>query len=97
MRVSEFQELMRELYYEKDRERGEDKTLGWLASEVEELKDAVRKNDGKAVEEEVADVVAWAVSVANLRDIDVEEALKKKYPNLCGCCGKSPCMCEERK
>jgi NTP pyrophosphatase (non-canonical NTP hydrolase) len=82
MRVREFQELMRELYYEKDRERGEDKTLRWLADEVEELSDAVRKNDEGAIEEEVADVVAWAVSVANLRGIDVAEALKKKYPKF---------------
>lgn len=97
MRVCEFQELMKELYYEKDRARGEDKTLGWLCEEVEELSIALRKNDGKAIEEEVADVVAWVVSVANLRGIDVEEALKKKYPNLCGYCRKSPCVCEERK
>ena len=88
---------MRELYYEKDKERGEGKTLKWLSSEVKELIDATRKNDKKAVEEEVADVVAWAVSVANLRGVDVEKALKEKYPNLCGYCGKNPCVCEERK
>lgn len=97
MRLREFQNLMRELYYEKDKERGEDKTLKWLSSEVEELIDAVRKNDRKAVEEEVADVVAWAFSVANLKDVDVEGALREKYPDLCGYCSKSPCGCEERK
>ena len=88
---------MRELYYEKDTKRGEGKTMRWLASEVDELKDALLKNDERAIKEEVADVVAWAVSIANLRDVDVEKALKEKYPNLCGYCGKSPCVCEEEK
>lgn len=88
---------MKELYYEKDRERGETKTLAWLKSEVKELTDAVMKNDKKAVKEEVADVVAWAVSVANLKGVDMEEALKEKYPNLCGHCGKNPCVCDEGK
>ncbi len=88
---------MRDLYFEKDTERGEEKTLRWLSSEVEELIDAVRKNDGKGVEEEVADVIAWTVSVANLKGVDVEDALKEKYPNLCGYCGKNPCVCEEGK
>ncbi len=95
MRVREFQDLMRELYYERDGERGKDKTLLWLAEEVKELSEAARKNDGRAVEEEVADVVAWAVSIANLYGVDVEGALKKKYPGHCRCCGESPCGCEK--
>lgn len=86
---------MKELYLEKDVKRGEEKTLQWLLDEVKELTDAVRKNDGESVAQEVADVVAWAVSVANLKDVDVEEALKEKYPNSCGRCRKSPCICEE--
>jgi NTP pyrophosphatase (non-canonical NTP hydrolase) len=97
MRVREFQALMRELYLEKDTKRGENKTMKWLASEVEELQDALLKGDKGAIKEEVADVVAWAVSIANLRDVDVETALKEKYPDLCGYCGKSPCVCEEGK
>ncbi len=95
MRVREFQELMKGLYYEKDRERGEDKTLLWLAEEVGELIEAARKKDSLGVEEEIADVVAWAVSVANLYGIDMERALEKKYPGCCRYCGKSPCACEK--
>ncbi|MBU2559553.1 nucleotide pyrophosphohydrolase [archaeon] len=97
MRIREFQTLMKELYYEKDKARGETKTLAWLKGEVKELTDAVMKNDEKAVGEEVADVVAWALSVANLKGVDVEKALLEKYPNLCGYCGKNPCVCEEGK
>lgn len=95
MKVSEFQTFMRKLYFEKDSERGMDKTLGWLSSEVRELIEAVRENDGRGVEEELADVIAWAFSLANLKGIDVEKALKLKYPNLCSYCQKNPCECEE--
>ncbi len=95
MRVKEFQGLIRELYYEKDKSRGEDKTLLWLAEEVGELFEAVRKNDGVGIEEELADVVAWTVSVANLRGVDMAGALKKKYPGCCMYCGGSPCTCKK--
>ncbi|MEM4146820.1 MAG: nucleotide pyrophosphohydrolase, partial [Metallosphaera sp.] len=33
----------------------------------------------KSIEEELADVIAWTISVANLTGVNVEEALKKKY------------------
>ncbi len=94
MKVREFQELMKELYFKKDLKRGEARALSWLGEEVRELLDAVQKNDRAAIEEEVADVVAWAVSIANLRGIDVERALEKKYPNFCRYCGDLPCTCE---
>ena len=70
---------MKELYFQKDSERGLYATFTWLVEEVGELAEALLSNDRNSIEEELADVIAWAFSVANLTNIDVEEALRKKY------------------
>jgi NTP pyrophosphatase (non-canonical NTP hydrolase) len=70
---------MRELYFEKDSQRGIYATFTWLVEEVGELAEALLNGDKEAIQEELADVIAWTISVANLKDIDIEEALKKKY------------------
>ena len=93
MKIKEFQELIRELYLERDRKRGLDKTFLWLVEEVGELASEVRNGELSGVEEELADVVAWATSVANLLDLDLEEVLKKKYGQDCYYCHRHPCVC----
>ena len=96
MRIREFQEMIKEIYYHKDKKRGVEKTFFWFVEEVGELAEALRKGDREALEEEFADVLAWLASLANLVDIDLEEAAKKKYPGVCPYCGKKPCECEEK-
>ncbi|NOZ59313.1 MAG: nucleotide pyrophosphohydrolase [Euryarchaeota archaeon] len=95
MRISEFQSLIRELYLEKDSQRGAEATLLWLVEEVGELLEAHRKRSREGVEEEIADVIAWVVSYANLAGIEVEEALRRKYPGRCRYCNALPCRCEK--
>jgi NTP pyrophosphatase (non-canonical NTP hydrolase) len=95
MRVHEFQALMRELYFDKDNKRGAERTLLWLMEEVGELSEAMRKKDRAALEEELADIMAWTTSLANILGIDMEEALMEKYPGYCRYCGESPCTCEK--
>ncbi len=94
MHIREFQRMIRELYYERDRKRGVDKTALWMVEEVGELAEAVRKGDRNSIGEEMADVFAWLVSLANLLEIDLEEEVKKKYPGYCIRCGKKPCECD---
>ncbi|MEX0567678.1 MAG: MazG nucleotide pyrophosphohydrolase domain-containing protein [Candidatus Njordarchaeota archaeon] len=77
--IKAFQDLIREAYFERDKKRGLFGTWLWLQEEMGELAKAIRKNDKKNIEEEIADVIAWTVSVANLLNIDVEDALIKKY------------------
>ena len=48
-----------------------------------------------AIADEMADVIAWITSLANLLDIDLQEALFNKYPNQCGRCNSNPCSCEK--
>jgi len=74
------QEAVRRAYYERDSKRGLYATFTWLVEEMGELAEALLgKRDRSGLEEEIADVLAWLLSVANLVGVDVEEAFKRKY------------------
>lgn len=79
MEIKEAQELIRRLYLERDRARGLFATFTWLVEEIGEVADGLLKMDRRVLEEEIADVFAWLLSLANLLDIDLEEAFKAKY------------------
>lgn len=70
---------MRKAFYERDEARGLYATFTWLVEEVGELAEALLKGDRESIEEELADVIAWTLSVANLVGIDAEKAFRKKY------------------
>lgn len=93
--VSEIQRMMRELYGQRDARRGAERTLLWLVSEVGEVADAVVKDGRKGVEEELADVLAWLASLANVLDVDLERAFTSKYADRCPRCGSKPCLCPD--
>lgn len=94
MNIRDFQKMIGEIYYTRDKERGSLKTMLWLVEEVGELAEAIRKDDVEKIKEEMADVLAWLVSLANLYSIDLESEALKKYPNYCTRCGKKPCRCD---
>jgi len=93
LHMSEFQKIMHQLYYHRDSKRGVEGTYDWLVSEVEELGEALKANDKKALEDEFADVIAWLASLANITGIDLEKAALDKYDNKCPKCRHSPCQC----
>ncbi|TXT65898.1 MAG: hypothetical protein BAJALOKI3v1_60037 [Promethearchaeota archaeon] len=95
MKIKEFQDLMRELYYHQDSKRGLNKTFYWLIEEVGELSSALKAKDldKKNIGEEIADIVAWICSLANLLDVDIQSAILQKYPKKCPKCMKNPCEC----
>ena len=97
MRLSEFQTLIRALYQKKDEKRGALATFAWLVEEVGEVANIVKGKDvePEALGAELADVIAWAFSLANIYGIDLEQAVMKKYPSYCKKCGKKPCECTE--
>jgi NTP pyrophosphatase (non-canonical NTP hydrolase) len=90
LRIREFQDLMRRLYFHRDSVRGPIGTYQWLTDEVAELGDALKVRDIKGMEEEFADVIAWLASLANVLDVDLEKAALTKYNNKCPKCGQSP-------
>ena len=94
MQIHEFQEMMRQLYFKRDFERGINGTFNWLIDEVEELGEEIRKGiDREATEKEFADVIAWLASLANIMGIDLEKATLNKYNHKCPKCLQSPCQC----
>jgi NTP pyrophosphatase (non-canonical NTP hydrolase) len=94
MEIKEFQKMIENIYIERDRARGKDKTMLWIVEEVGELSEAVRKGDIPSIKEEMADLFAWLVSLANLYGIDLEDEVLKKYPGFCLRCGRKVCECE---
>jgi NTP pyrophosphatase (non-canonical NTP hydrolase) len=93
MHIREFQEMMKQLYFHRDSERGIKGTYEWLRDEVDELGEALQGTDKQATEKEFADVIAWLSSLANLMDIDLEQAALNKYPHKCPKCQHAPCQC----
>ncbi|MGM0606908.1 MAG: MazG nucleotide pyrophosphohydrolase domain-containing protein [Candidatus Muiribacteriota bacterium] len=78
--MKKYQNHIKELFGESDLERPISETLCWLSEEVGELLKAVRKGDRKNEEEEFADVLAFLISAANVRGIDLEKVFYNKYP-----------------
>ncbi len=80
MTVAGFQEYIRERYYETDAARGNGGTFLWFMEEVGELASALGTGDYDNLKEEFADVAAWLMTLANINGVDMEEALRAKYP-----------------
>ena len=93
MHINEFQEMMQRLYFNRDSERGVEKTFEWLVEEVAELGEALKTSNRKALENEFADVIAWLTSLANITNVDLEKAAIGKYNNKCPKCKNAPCQC----
>lgn len=79
MNIQCLQQAMREAYYERDRGRGLYATFTWLVEEIGELAEAILDGDKTRIEEEIADVIAWTLSLANLLEVDVGKAMSRKY------------------
>ncbi|MEM9465199.1 MAG: MazG nucleotide pyrophosphohydrolase domain-containing protein [Actinomycetota bacterium] len=77
MELAEVQRLMEDLYGEADRERGVPATVAWLAEELGELAQAVRKGTREQQVHEFGDVLAWLASLANQMDIDLAESMQR--------------------
>lgn len=93
LKISEFQNLIGELYQSRDEKRGTDKTFLWFLEEVGELTRSYRRGEKENVGKEMADVFAWLASIANLLKVDLESEIQKKYPKVCPLCSASPCCC----
>ena len=88
------QELMKKLYFDKDQKRGEERTILKLVEELGELSEAILLKNHDKIAEEIADVIAWTLSIANLFEIDVDEVFNSKYNDVCPECKESPCICK---
>ena len=90
-----FQDLIREMYYDKDAARGVEGTFMWLVEEFGELATALRGGKHEEMLEEFADVFAWLATIANITGVDLEEAVTRKYGSGCPGCGHLICRCDD--
>ncbi len=90
--LGELQHLMARTYGQRDTERGLPATVAWLAEEVGELAQAVRKGTPDQQRAELADVLAWLASLANQLGIDLDDAVAR-YADGCPKCHGIPCGC----
>ena len=93
MTLSQFQDLIKKTYHQRDKKRGLDKNFIWFTEEVGELAEGVRKRDKKEIFEEAADVLAWLATICSLSGIDLEKAALAKYGKGCPRCAAIPCKC----
>ena len=93
--IAEFQTLIRNMYFEKDVDRGVDGTFMWLTEEIGELAAALREGTHDDKMEEFADVLAWLTTIANVAGVDLTDAVTKKYGGGCPGCRRLVCICPD--
>jgi NTP pyrophosphatase (non-canonical NTP hydrolase) len=103
MTLGQLQQRIRDLFGAKDASRGIEGTFMWFMEEVGELSAALRlvgnspPEDGadtrQALALELADVLAWLVTLANIAGVDLDAAIEAKYGKGCPKCARTPCAC----
>src|SRR5262245_30041890 len=88
------QKMILQMYGEKDAARGDAATFLWLTEEFGELATALRSGTDDELAGEMADVLAWLATLANIRGVDLEKAVLRKYGQACPGCGSVPCTCD---
>jgi len=83
---------MERTYGARDRARGREATVAWLAEELGELARAARKGDAADQLHELGDVLAWLASLAAQLGLSLDDAAQR-YAAGCPRCGSTPCRC----
>jgi len=92
MDLAELQDVIERTFGDRDRARGVPASVAWLAEEVGELAQAVRKGSHDQQVHEFGDVIAWVATLANQMGVDLTEAVGR-YANGCPRCNAIPCAC----
>lgn len=81
MELSALQQLVKERYFKTDSERGIFHTALWFHEEVGELSSAIASGDKENAKEEFADVLMWLLTLANLMEVDIQQAVDAYLEN----------------
>jgi NTP pyrophosphatase (non-canonical NTP hydrolase) len=92
--LSAVQRMILQMYGQKDAARGDAATFLWLTEEFGELATALRSGSREELAAEMADVLAWLATLANIRGVELEEAFIRKYGRACPGCQSVPCGCD---
>jgi len=90
--LRELQRVIEATYGDRDNARGVAATVAWIAEEVGELAQAVRKGSREQQVHELGDVLAWVASLASQLEIGLEECAAR-FMNGCPHCRQTPCAC----
>jgi NTP pyrophosphatase (non-canonical NTP hydrolase) len=90
--LADFQGAIARTYAARDRARGVPSTVAWLAEELGELSQAVRKGSVDDQRHELGDVLAWLASLAEQLGLSLDDAAGR-YADGCPRCAQSPCTC----
>jgi len=90
--LDRFQRVIADTYLERDAQRGVAATVAWLAEELGELAQSVRKGTLPEQLHELGDVLAWLASLANQLDLSLADAAAR-YAEGCPRCAAIPCSC----
>jgi NTP pyrophosphatase (non-canonical NTP hydrolase) len=92
--LNQLQQHIRDTFGDKDARRGVEGTFMWFMEEVGELAEALRgQSSPNETAAEFADVLAWLATLANIANVDLDEAMAAKYGTGCPTCRKVPCAC----
>ncbi len=92
MDIAQLQDVIERTFGTRDSARGVPASVAWLAEEVGELAQAIRKGTTAQQLHEFGDVLAWVATLANQMGIDLTEAVQR-YADGCPRCGALPCDC----
>lgn len=92
--LADLQRLIDTMYSSKDEARGIDGTFMWLMEEIGELAAALREGTPEELAREFADVLAWLATIANVANVDLQQAVLNKYGQGCPGCGQMVCACD---
>jgi NTP pyrophosphatase (non-canonical NTP hydrolase) len=90
--LTELQQSIRDTYGARDAERGLLRTHAWFVEECGELSRALFRQDRERQVEEIADVLAWLTTLADMAGIQMSEAADR-YAAGCPKCSAKPCVC----
>lgn len=93
--LCEWQSLIKRMFAHKDDARGMEANFMWLMEEVGELAGALREGTPEELAREFADVLAWLATLANLANVDLQQAVLDKYGSGCPACGQLVCNCDQ--
>lgn len=100
--LREWQRHIRDVYGDRNLQRGIEVILNRLFREVEELRSVSRRvprwtsSADEILHEhadELADALAWVISAANVLEVDLEKCVLGRYGGGCTSCLVTPCSC----
>jgi NTP pyrophosphatase (non-canonical NTP hydrolase) len=90
--LQDFHERITATYGARDAARGLPSSVAWLAEEVGELAQAIRKGSSEQQLHELGDVLAWVTTIAGQLGLSLDAAAQR-YAHGCPVCGSTPCGC----